>query len=110
MAAPTSFPSFAYNSSGQPAQIVATLTAFNALGGVGTWSSTPFPPTPVLGAPYDSLVAGTGLLQVIGIRLEQLLIENRISNQMLQFGFNLSDDPVTQLRPDILANDSSLSS
>ena len=111
MAAPTSYPSWAYNSAGQPALIVASLTAFNALAGNGTWSATPFAPTPTPStAPYDSLVNGTGILQVIGIRLEQMLIENRVQSQLMQFGFNIADDPVTQIRPDILLNDSSLTS
>lgn len=109
MAAPTSFPSWSYNPT-QAAVVVQSLTAFNALPGPGIWSATPYTPTPLLGAPYDSLVAGTGLLQVIGIRLEQILIENRVQNQMMQFGFGLGTDPVTELRPDVLANDSSLSS
>lgn len=111
MAAPTSFPSWAYNSAGQPSLIVQSLTAFNALAGLGTWSATPFTTTPSTStAPYDSLIAGTGILQVIGIRLEQMLIENRVQSQLMQFGFNIADDPVTQIRPDILLNDSSLSS
>lgn len=110
MAAPTSFPSWAYNSAGQTSLVVQTLAAFNALGGGGTWSATPFTPSTLLAAPYDSLVAGTGILQVIGIRMEQLVIEQRVTNQMMQIGLNIVDDPVTQIRPDILLNDSSLSS
>lgn len=111
MSAPTGYPSWAYNSTTQPALIVQNLAQFNALAGPGTWSATPFTQNAnVLAAPYDSLVAGTGLLQVIGVRLEQILIENRIQNQLMQFGFNIVDDPVTQIRPDILLNDSSLSS
>lgn len=110
MAAPSGFPSWAYNSAGQPSVIVTSLTQFNGLGGSGTWSATPFTPTPLLAAPYDSLVAGTGILQVIGIRMEQLVIESRVQSQLLQFGLNIVDDPVTQIRPDVLLNDSSLSS
>jgi hypothetical protein len=100
MAAPTSFPSYAYNPF-QPPVIVQNLTAFNALPGPGTWGTQPFAST-TPGAPFDPGFTDTD------IRLQQILIENRITNQMLQFGFNLVDDPVTQIRPDVLANDSGL--
>lgn len=92
------FPTWAYNLT-QPAQIVNTQAQFNALPGTG-WSLTPFANSS--SAPTDPGLTDTD------IRLQQILIENRISNQLLQFGFNLVDDPVTQLRPDILANDSGL--
>lgn len=100
MAAPTSYPSWAYNAIQGASLIVANVAAFNALGGVGTWTTTPFPG--IAGIPTDPGLTDTD------VRLQQILIENRISNQLLQFGFNLVDDPVTQLRPDILSNDSSL--
>lgn len=97
------FPSWAYNNSGQPAQIVATQAAFDALGGVGTWAKTPYATT-VSTAPTDPGFVDTD------IRLQQILIETRITNWLLQMGLNIVDDPVLQLRPDVLANDSSLTS
>ncbi len=109
MAAPTSYPSFVFNSAQQASLIVTTVAQFTALPSPGIWTTTPFPPGQG-GAPFDTLVNGSGLLQVIGDRLQQILIENRVQNQLMQFGFNLSDDPVQSLRPDILANDSSLTS
>jgi hypothetical protein len=121
MAAPTGYPSWAYNSAwnGQPnafqaPQVVQTLAQFNALGGPGTWSATPFPPstTPVPSPPFDTVTNGTGTLQVTDIRLQQMLIEMRASNYLLSTmagPFN-ADDPQTVMRPDILANDASLTS
>lgn len=100
MAAPTGYPSFAYNSTQLVSLIVPNVAAFNALGGPGVWTTTPF--AGISGIPTDPGLTDTD------IRLQQLLIESRISNQLLQFGFNLVDDPVTQIRPDILANDSGL--
>ena len=112
MAAPNGFPSWAYNSAGQPALIVTSLTQFNALPGPGTWSATPFGSTPATNiAPFDTLTAGTGALQVTDIRAQQSLVESRITNLLLaQLVPNISDDVVTILRPDVLANDASLTS
>ena len=107
MAAPTSFPSWAYNSLGntvQPPVIVQSLTAFNALLGPGTWSATPTGTSLPNNVPAD-----TGLT-VTDIRLQQLLIEACIQSQYFQTLLNSSDDAVTLMRPDILANDSSLTS
>lgn len=101
MAAPTGYPSWIYNSTQQSSLIVANIAAFNALGGSGTWTTTPF--AGASGIPTDPNLTDTD------IRLQQMLIEQRVTNQLLQFGFNLVDDPVTQLRPDVLANDSGLS-
>lgn len=100
MAAPTGYPSWVYNSTQLVSIIVQNVAAFNALPAPGVWTTTPF--IGVSGIPTDPGFTDTD------IRLQQILIENRISNQLLQFGFNLVDDPVTQLRPDILQNDSSL--
>ena len=100
MAAPSGYPSVVFNSTQQSTVTVATVAAFNALPPPGTWTTTPY--AGVSGIPTDP-----GLIDT-DIRLQQILIENRISNQLLQFGFNLTDDPVLQLRPDILANDSGL--
>lgn len=102
MAAPTGYPSYVYNSTQLASLVVNTVAAFNALPGPGTWTTTPF--VGASGIPTDPGLTDTD------IRLQQILIENRISNQLLQFGFNLVDDPVLQLRPDILQNDSSLTS
>ena len=110
MAAPTSYPSAVFNQTQNISNlIVNNVQAFNALPAPGVWTTTPFLPN-AGGAPFDTLVNGTGLLQVIGDRLQQIMIENRVQSQLMQFGFNLSDDPVTQIRPDVLLNDSSLTS
>ncbi len=101
MAAPTSYPSWAYNSTQLASLIVNNVAAFNALPGPGTWTTTPF--AGVTGIPTDPGFTDTD------IRLQQILIETRVQNQLLQIGFGMSDDPVTQIRPDVLANDSGLS-
>lgn len=100
MAAPTGYPSWIFNSTQQAQLIINNVAAFNTLPGPGIWTTTPY--VGVSGIPTDPNLTDTD------IRLQQILIESRISNQLLQFGFNLVDDPVTQLRPDILANDSGL--
>jgi hypothetical protein len=102
MAAPTGYPSWVYNSTQLVSVIVNNVGAFNALPGPGVWTTTPF--VGVQGVPTDPGLTDTD------IRLQQILVEARVSNQLLQFGFNLVDDPVTQLRPDVLQNDSSLTS
>ncbi len=100
MAAPTSYPSYAYNPT-QPPVIVANVTQFNALPPPGVWSATPYPNNPPT-APSDPGVP------ISDLRLQQILIEQRVTNQLLQFGLNIVDDPMTQIRPDVLANDSGL--
>lgn len=100
MAAPTGYPSWVYNATQLSQVIVPNVAAFNALPGPGVWTTTPF--VGISGIPTDPNLTDTD------IRLQQILIEARVSNQLLQFGFNLVDDPVTQLRPDILQNDSGL--
>ncbi len=95
------FPSWAYNSAGQAAQIVASQAAFNALASVGSWAFTPYVIATAT-APVDVGFSNTD------IRLQQILIEQRITNQLLQIASTIADDPVTQIRADILANDSSL--
>lgn len=112
MAAPTGYPSWAYNSAGQSALIVQTLAQFNALPGPGTWSATPFSTTtPVPPAPFDTLVSpGSSTLQVTDIRLQQMLVEARVQSYMMANAFLGSDDPQTVIRPDVLANDASLTS
>ena len=95
------FPSFAYNLTA-PALIVSSQAAFNALG--TGWSFTPFPPPGQPFGPFDPGLTDTD------IRLQQLLIEARMQNMILVQAFNIADDPQTVLRPDILANDSSVTS
>lgn len=99
MAAPTSYPSFAYNSTQLSTVVVNTVAAFNALPPPGVWTTTPYLGTS--GIPTDPGLTDTD------IRLQQLLIEARMGNALLTWGFNLSDDLPT-LRADILANDSGL--
>ena len=99
------FPSWAFNSAGQPSIIVTSQAAFQALTGPGAWAFTPFP-TALVTAPIDT----TPVLTATDIRLQQMLIEQRITNQLLTFGLNIADDAQTQIRPDVLANDSSLTS
>lgn len=102
MAAPTGYPSWVYNSTQQSSIIVQNVAAFNALPSPGVWTTTPFVGTS--GIPTDPNLTDTD------IRLQQILIENRIQNQLLTYIGNIPDDPLSQLRPDILANDSSLTS
>lgn len=105
------FPSWAYNSAGQPALIVINQAAFNALTSPGTWALTPYPPpTPAGSPPIDSLTAGTGVFTATDTRLQQLLVESRVQTAMMAQGFGITDDPQTLVRPDVLANDSSLTS
>lgn len=100
MPAPTGYPSWVYNATQLTQQIVQTVAQFNALPLPGVWTTTPYVGTS--GIPTDPGLTDTD------IRLQQILIESRISNQLLAWGFNLSDDPQTQMRPDVLANDSGL--
>ena len=95
------FPSFAYNLT-SPAQIVLSQAAFNALG--TGWSFTPFAPPGQPFGPFDPGLTDTD------IRLQQLVIEARMQNMMMAQAFGITDDPQAVLRPDILANDSSVTS
>ena len=96
------YPSWAYNATLLTAQIVADAAAFAALG--SGWSFTPFAPPPPSGVPYDPGLPNTDT------RLQQILVENRVQSMMLAQAFNITDDPQTVLRPDVRANDASLSS
>ena len=100
MAIATSFPTYAY-AAGQAPQIVQSQAALNALG--SAWFLTPFP-NPPTGVPFDTGFPDTDT------RLQQMLVEQRVTNQLLQIGLNIADDPQLQIRPDVLLNDSSLSS
>ena len=102
MAAPTGYPSWAYNATQLTQLIVTTVAQFNALGGPGVWTTTPY--AGISGIPSDPGLTDTD------IRLQQILIEARIGNQLLTYIGSIPDDPASQLRPDILANDSSLTS
>jgi len=104
MAGPA-FPSWAYNNAGQASQVVASQAAFNALTPPGSWSLTPFPPSPPSNVPFDP----TPSYPVTDTRLQQMLIEARILNMMFAHAFAIPDDLQTTLRPDVLANDSGLS-
>ena len=101
MAAGPTFPSWAYHQT-QSAQIVASAAAFAALG--AGWSYTPFATSSTIYGPSDSGLTNTDL------RLQQILDEARVQTLMLAQGFLIADDPQTLLRPDVLANDSSVSS
>jgi hypothetical protein len=95
------YPSWAFNSAGQPSVIVLSLAAFNALPGPGTWSATPYPTVPA------TIPSDPGFI-ILDTRQQQLLIEARMQTMMLAQGFGIVDDP-TLLRADVLANDSSVS-
>lgn len=99
MAAPNGYPSWVYNSTQLSSLVITSAAAFAALPGPGTWTTTPY--AGVSGIPTDPGLTDTD------IRLQQILIENRMTNAVLTWGFNLSDDLPT-LRADILANDSGL--
>lgn len=103
MAAPTSYPSWAYNQF-QPALIVQNLAQFNALPPGGTWSATPYPSNSG-NVPSDPGFTDTDT------RLQQILIENRVSNLYLASMAQpmVADNP-DQLRAEVLALDSNLSS
>lgn len=99
MAAPTGYPSWVYNSTQQSSIIVQNVAAFNALPSPGVWTTTPFAGTS--GIPTDPNLTDTD------IRLQQILIENRVQSQFLSFLYGSADDPV-EIRAEILANDSGL--
>lgn len=100
MPAPNGYPSWVYNATQLSSLIVQNVAAFNALPSPGTWTTQPYPG--ISGIPTDPGLTDTD------IRLQQILIETRVMGQLLQIGLGVTDDPVTQLRPDILANDSGL--
>lgn len=101
MAAPTSYPSYVYNSTQLSSLVINNVAQFNALPAPGVWTTTPYPG--ISGIPTDPGLTDTD------IRLQQILVESRVQSQLLQFGFSLVDDPV-EIRSEVLANDSSLNS
>ena len=96
------FPSWAYNATLLLSKIVQSQAEFTALG--TGWSYSPFAPPPPSGVPFDVGFPDTDT------RLQQMLIEARIQTLMLAQGLNITDDPQTQIRADVLANDVSLAS
>lgn len=99
MAAPTSYPSYAYNATQLTSVIVANVAAFNALSGPGTWTTTPFPGS-------GSIPTDPGLTDT-DIRLQQILVESRLQSNLLGMIGSITDDLVAW-RQDIVANDSGL--
>jgi len=93
------FPSWAYKAT-QAAQIVASQAAFTALG--AGWALTPFIPAGQL-APIDT----TPLLTATDIRLQQMLVELRELNLMINMGLNIPDE-LSALRAEVLALDTGL--
>jgi hypothetical protein len=95
------FPSVAYqNVAPFGSQIVQTQAALTALG--STWSTTPTA-APTVIAPTDPGFTDTD------IRLQQLLIEQRITNQLIAQANPGLDDPQT-LRADVVLTDVALTS
>lgn len=99
MAAPTSYPSYVYNSTQSATVVVNTVAQFNALPSPGTWTTTPF--AGVSGIPADPGLTDTD------VRLQQILVENRLTNNLLAVMAPISDD-LLAWRQDIIANDSGL--
>ena len=100
MAAPTSYPSAAYNETQLLAVVVQNVAAFNALSGAGTWTTTPFIAASS-SIPYDPGFITTDT------RLQQILVETRLQNNLLAAQAAMSDDLVAW-RQDIVDNDSGL--
>jgi hypothetical protein len=99
MAAPNGYPSWVYNSTQASSLIVQNVSAFQALPGPGTWTTTPFPG--IGGIPTDPGLTDTD------IRLQQILVEARLGNNLIAMLGPFSDDLLTW-RQDIAANDSGL--
>lgn len=95
------FPSWAYNATQGISQIVASQAAFNALTGPGVWSFNPFPPA-------SQIAPGDPGFSITDDRLQQMLVEARMLNMMFAHANAIVEDPQSTLRPDILANDSAI--
>ncbi len=100
MAAPTGYPSWVYNSTQFASLIVSNVAQFNALSGSGTWTTTPF-----VGIP-GSVPTDPGFTDT-DIRLQQSLVEQRLTNNLLAMIAEAPDDLVAW-RQDIVNNDSGL--
>lgn len=101
MAAPTGYPSWVYNSTQLSSLIVQNVAAFTALGGLGTWTTTPFSTTSSTFDPNE---------QITDTYLKNMLVELRVNNYLTAQGFQITDDPQTVIRPDVVANDVVLAS
>lgn len=102
MAAPTgnpAYPSVVYNATQQSTVTVTSLAAFNALPAPGVWTTTPYPG--VSGIPADPGLTDTD------VRLQQILVESRLGNNLLAMLGSFSDD-LLSWRQDIAANDAGL--
>lgn len=99
MAAPTGYPSWVYNSTQLVSVIIPSVAAFNALPGPGVWTTTPY--AGISGIPADPGLTDTD------VRLQQILVESRLTNNLLTVMGTISDDLLTW-RQDIAANDSGL--
>lgn len=99
MAAPTGYPSWVYNGTQLTSLIVQNVAAFNALPSPGIWTTTPYPG--ISGIPTDPGLTDTD------IRLQQILIENRLGNNLIAMLGSFPEDLVAW-RQDIAANDSGL--
>lgn len=99
MAAPTGYPSWVYNATQFSQLIVQNVAAFNALPAPGIWTTTPYPG--VSGIPADPGLTDTD------VRLQQILIESRLGNNLLAMLGPFPDDLIAW-RQDIAANDSGL--
>ncbi len=92
------FPTYAYHPT-QPAQIVASQAAYDALG--SPWALTPYTTSTI--APFDP-----GFL-ITDIRLQQLLVEQRVTNAILTQANPGGDDP-QRLRADEVLTDAAVTS
>lgn len=101
MAAPTSYPSYAYNSTQLLTFLVTSAAQFNALPAPGTWTTTPYSSASTTADPNETIT---------DTYLKNMLIEMRINNYLTGTGFNISDDVQTVIRPDVAANDVALTS
>lgn len=99
MAAPTSYPSFAYNSTQQSTVVVQNVAAFNALPLPGTWTTTPYATASSTADPNETIT---------DTYLKNVLIELRASNYIAANAFLGQDDYQTVIRPDVAANDVAL--
>lgn len=101
MAAPTGYPSWAYNSTQLSSLIVQNAAAFNALSGPGIWTTTPFNSAT---NPFDPNE------QITDTFLKNVLIELRAGNYMQAQAFGITEDYQSVIRPDVAVNDVALTS
>ncbi len=94
------FPGYYYNAVQNSVLIVQNQAQANALSGPGTWTTTPF-----VGIP-GSVPTDPGFTDT-DIRLQQSLVEQRLTNNLLAMIAEAPDDLVAW-RQDIVNNDSGL--